>query len=113
MIDPEPEFSLSTEARDDAVVITIGGPFDLSAVGAVENAVDVVLQSRLDCVVFDLRAVSFMDMAGLGTVLRANERARALSKELRVVPPEGLARRVFTLTRVGDHLQIVKSVAGY
>lgn len=101
-------FTIDAEARDDALVIRITGPFDLAAVADVENRVDVALDSRLPSIVFDLRRVTFLDMAALGSILRANARARTASKAVRVVPPCGLAKRVFTLTRVGDHLIVVK-----
>jgi anti-anti-sigma factor len=96
------------DARGEAIVIQVSGTFDLAGVGMVENAVDVALDSALRYVEFDLSDVDFLDMAGLGVILRAERNARRLAKEVRVVPPRGLARRVFTLTRVGDHLTLVK-----
>ena len=84
------------------------GEFDLAAVGRVENALDRVFQAPTTRrIVFDLRQLIFMDAAGLGTILRANERARAGAFELVVVRPRGTANRVFTLTRAGLELSMV------
>jgi anti-anti-sigma factor len=84
------------------------GEFDLAAVGRVENALDRVFQAPTTRrIVFDLRRLIFMDAAGLRTILRANERARAVAFELVVVRPRGTANRVFTLTRAGLELSMV------
>ena len=84
------------------------GEFDLAAVGRVENALDRVLQAPTTRrIVFDLRRLQFLDAAGLRTILRANERARAEAFELVVVRPRGTANRVFTLTRAGLELSMV------
>jgi anti-anti-sigma factor len=84
------------------------GEFDLAAVGRVESALDRVFQTPTTSrVVFDLRQLIFMDAAGLRTILRANERARAGAFELVVVRPRGTANRVFTLTRAGLELSMV------
>jgi len=84
------------------------GEFDLSGVGRVENALDVVFQAPTTRrVVFDLHRLTFLDAAGLRTILNANERALAGAFELVVVRPRGTASRVFTLTRAGTELSMV------
>jgi anti-anti-sigma factor len=84
------------------------GEFDLAAVGRVENALSRVFRAPvIRRVVFDLRGVVFLDAAGLGTILRANEQSRAGGFELSVVRPRGLANRVFTLTDAGRELSMV------
>ena len=84
------------------------GEFDLAAVGRVENALGRVFEGPATSrVVFDLRRLTFLDSAGLRTILKANERARAGAFELVVVRPRGTANRIFTLTRVGKELRIV------
>jgi anti-anti-sigma factor len=84
------------------------GEFDLAAVARVENALDRVFQAPTTRrIVFDLRRLIFMDAAGLRTILRANDRARAGAFELVVVRPRGTANRVFTLTRAGLELSMV------
>ena len=52
---------------------------------------------------FDLRDLEFLDIAGLRTILRADARGRSESYEVVVVRPRGMANRVFTLTRAGEH----------
>jgi anti-anti-sigma factor len=90
----------------------LSGEFDLAGVGRVEDALDGVFQApRPRQVVLDLRGLTFLDVAGLRTILRANERARAATIRLLVVRPRGLANRVFTLTRAGAELSMVDEPA--
>jgi anti-anti-sigma factor len=90
----------------------LSGEFDLAGVGGVEDALDRVFQPPCPRqVVFDLRELTFLDAAGLRTILRADERARAAAVELLVVRPGGLANRVFTLMRAGAELSVVDEPA--
>jgi hypothetical protein len=58
-------------------------------------------------VVFDLRAVTFIDLAGLRTILRAHD---VDGLDVTVVRPRGLVNRVFTLTRASEGLRMVDDV---
>jgi anti-anti-sigma factor len=58
-------------------------------------------------IVFDLKELDFLDLAGLRTILRAKDRGRELGFDVVVVRPRGLANRVFTLTRAGQELSMV------
>jgi anti-anti-sigma factor len=101
-------FHLAVEDSGATWCLRLMGEFDLAAVGRVENALDRVFQAPTTRrIVFDLRRLIFMDAAGLRTILRANERARAGAFELVVVRPRGTANRVFTLTRAGLELSMV------
>jgi anti-anti-sigma factor len=92
--------------------LRLSGEFDLEGVGRVENALDRVFQAPTTRrIVFDLCRLSFLDAAGLSTILRADQRARAAAVELLVVRPRGPANRVFTLTRAGAALSMVDESA--
>jgi anti-anti-sigma factor len=104
-------FQLTVEESGATSCLRPVGELDLAAVGRVENALDRVFQAPTTRrVVFDLRRLTFLDAAGLRTILRANDRARALAFELVVVRPPGTANRVFTLTRAGEQLNLVDEV---
>jgi anti-anti-sigma factor len=101
-------FHLTIEESGATLRLLPVGEFDLAAVGRVEDALDRVFRAPTTRrVVFDLRRLTFLDGAGLATILRANERARAGACELVVVRPLGTANRVFTLTRAGHELNLV------
>jgi anti-anti-sigma factor len=99
-------FSLSMEREGTAVCLTLAGEFDAAAVARVERALAVAHERPLKRIVFDLSALSFLDLAGLRTILRAHRRAQAEGFGVTVVRPRGLANRVFTLTRAGDVLSM-------
>jgi anti-anti-sigma factor len=101
-------FQLAVEEQGRTLFLRPSGEFDLAAVGRVENALGSVFEGAATSrVVFDLRRLTFLDSAGLRTILKTNERARAGAFELVVVRPRGTANRIFTLTRVGEELRMV------
>jgi anti-sigma B factor antagonist len=104
---PQPALDVSLRHVEDTSQVGLLGEFDLAGVGAVENALDRAFQAPTKRVVFDLRRLTFLDAAGLRTILRANQRALAAARDLVVVRPRGTANRVFTLTRAGKQLRIV------
>ena len=104
------EFRLRIERRATTLLLRIAGEFDWSAVGHVEAALADAERVVTRHVVFDLRNVTFLDMAGLTALIRAHERSRAASFDVCVVPPSGRARRVFTLTRAGSILTMADGV---
>ena len=104
-------FQLTIEEAGATSCLRPTGEFDLAAVGQVESALDRVVHApAIRRVVFDLRRLTFLDSAGLQTILRANDRARAGAFEMVVVRPLGTANRVFTLTRVGQELNMVNEL---
>ena len=89
-------FQLAVEDRESTLYLRLMGEFDLAAVGRVESALGHVFEAfATGRVVFDLRRLTFMDTAGLGAILRANEGARGGAFELVVVRPGG--RRTVSL----------------
>ena len=100
-------FCLRVEELGNTVQLHLTGEFDLAGVGRVEAALERVSGEHTRHVVFDLTDLSFLDSAGLHTILRANERARSAGFDVVVVRPRGLANRVFTLTRAGQQLKLV------
>ena len=105
---PTGHFHLSVEELGATLHVRPMGEFDLAAVGRVENALNRAFRGPpTRRVVFDLRRLTFLDVAGLGTILRADQRARAGAVELVVVRPRGTANRIFTLTRAGEELPVV------
>jgi anti-anti-sigma factor len=103
---------LNVEEDGATLHIRLAGEFDLAGVGPVENALDRLARAPAPTrVVFDLRALTFLDMAGLHTIIRAHARGLAEAFEVVVVRPRGLANRVFTLTRAGRQLGVINELA--
>src|SRR5215211_2398973 len=86
----------------------LSGDFDRGGVGRVEKALGRLAQTPVPRrVVIDIQRLSFLDSAGLRTILRADERGRAEGFGVDVVRPRGAAARVFTLTRAGQKLSMI------
>jgi anti-anti-sigma factor len=99
---------LAVEQSDGISRLRLTGDFDVDGVGAVENALHRVFQAPPPRrVVFDLRGLAFLDMAGLLTFLRADARGRAEAIEVLFVRPRGTVNRIFTLTRAGGRLSLI------
>ena len=100
-------FRLALERQEATLVVRLGGDFDLASIDRIEAAL-LARGPATRHMVIDLRAVTFIDMAGMLTLIRTNECSHAESFDLRIVPPAGLARRVFTLTRAREQLPLVE-----
>jgi anti-anti-sigma factor len=99
-------FQLTVEEDATTLRLRLAGEFDLTTIGRVELALDTI-RALTEHVVFDLRDVSFLDMAGVMTLLRANQRSQHEPFDVQVVAPTGLARRVFTHTSAGSELTML------
>ena len=98
---------LAIEREGATLYVRLLGEFDRACVRRVEAVLDRISATFTRRVVFDLRALSFLDLAGLKTILRANERARTEPFDVVVVRPRGSLNRIFTLTRAGERLTMV------
>jgi anti-anti-sigma factor len=100
--------TLAVEESDSTLSLRLVGNFDRAGVGAVENALHRVRHAPPPRrVVFDLRGLAFLDLAGLRTILRTDARGRAQAFEVLLIRPRGTASRIFTLTRAGERLSII------
>jgi anti-sigma B factor antagonist/stage II sporulation protein AA (anti-sigma F factor antagonist) len=90
----------------------VTGEFDLCGVDSVERALERAVDDRTDDVVLDLRGVSFLDVSGLRTIVKADERGHTESFAVHVVRPLGPAARIFSLTEQGRALAMLDEVPG-
>ena len=105
---PEGHLQLSLEESGERSHLRLVGEFDRAAVGRVERVLEQIFRAPpTEQVVIDLRLLTFLDTAGLLTLLRTHDRARACDFNLVVTRPRGMANRVFTLTRAGETLRMV------
>jgi anti-anti-sigma factor len=102
------DFACRVEREASTLTVRVTGEFDLVGVGPVEAALD-PLPAGVDRVVMDLSGLSFLDASGLGTVIRAADRADAGEFELLVVRPRGAVNRVFKITRTDRRLTMLDS----
>jgi len=91
--------------------LQMAGDLDMATSRQVTTALDQLDADRTTLLVFDLREVTFLDLTGLRTILRANDHCKSHDILVTVVKPRGLASRVFTLSDLHRDLDLVDSPA--
>jgi anti-anti-sigma factor len=99
---------VAVEESDSTLRLRLVGDFDRAGVGPVEQALDRLCQAPAPRrVIFDLRGLAFLGLAGLRTILRTDAQGQAEAFEVVLIRPRGTANRIFTLTRAGERLSII------
>jgi anti-sigma B factor antagonist len=106
---------VETEDRDGLVRVALKGELDLSTVGRVQDELTRVEAGSPSVLVLDLSKLTFLDSTGLRCLVTADQRARDQNRRLVIVRGPEAVQRVFTITRLEDHLEMVddaESVTG-
>jgi anti-sigma B factor antagonist len=105
-VSPAPHFHPSTLRL--AVVdvppeclVAVAGELDLASAPALGDTLR-RLDPGCEMVTLDLRALTFMDVAGLRAVVDARNMARETGRRLQTLPPRGEGARVLELTGTRD-----------
>lgn len=93
----------------DTVRLALVGEFDLSNAAQVEDALKQIELDRPPLLVLDLRELTFMDSTGLRVMVAADARARDDSRRLAIVQGPESVHRVFRITGLDDHLEMVET----
>ena len=101
--------SYESHRSDEMVRLALAGEFDLSNAAQLEDALKEIERERPPLLVLDLRELTFMDSTGLRVMVSADARARDDSRRLVVVQGPESVHRVFRITGLDDHLEIVES----
>jgi anti-sigma B factor antagonist len=86
------------------VVVRASGELDAFAVTELEAAFAELGGERR--IVADLERVSFMDSTALGVLVRRVRELREANADVRVVLPQGTARRIFEITALDGALPV-------
>ena len=103
-------FSLEVQRAGTTLCLRLAGEFDWAVVGHVEGALEKARGIPTEHIVFDLTALEFLDLAGLGTILEASERATGERSTVTVVRPRGRAKLIFILTGAEEKLAMVDHI---
>jgi anti-anti-sigma factor len=98
---------LRTEQDQGAPRLVVSGELDLASAEELDTNLRQLESSQPDVLVLDLRELEFMDSTGLRTVIAADARARDRGARLVVVRAPEEVDRVFRLTRMDQHLELV------
>jgi len=95
--------SLSTTRDADTITVSVAGDVDLSTVADLDHAVLAAVADATDVVV-DLAAVTFIDSAGINTLLKSRRLADERGRRFRIANATGVVHDVLDLTGVLGHL---------
>lgn len=102
-------FTAHTQRRSDGTLISLGGELDYFEVPALERALAEAVSAGDVGSVVDLSGLTFIDCAGVRSLLTAQENASRGGHLLTFVHPAGIVQKVFALT---GHGAIVEPTAG-
>jgi len=106
------DLSLGADLRGSTLWISLSGEVDLSNSAAVDDRIRASIDPAVERVALDLSKVTFMDSSGLRVVLMLADRLRERRRDLiLVVPPDGLVRRVLTISGAEAVMPIVATAA--
>ena len=94
---------------DGMIRLALSGELDLSSASQVEDVLKEIEESSPPLLVLDLRDLTFMDSTGLRVMVAADARARDGSRRLAIVQGPEPVHRVFRITGLDDHLDIVET----
>jgi anti-anti-sigma factor len=100
---------ITVENEDGAVVVTAKGEVDAFVADDLTAAFEQAVEDRR--IVADFTAVSFLDSTALGLLVRVVREVDDSGGDIRVVLPEGTARRIFELTTLDRVLPVAPSRA--
>jgi anti-anti-sigma factor len=100
-------FELRIEHDQGAPRLVVSGELDLASADELESKLNQVESSKPPLLVLDLRELEFMDSTGLRAVIGADARARERGARLVIVRAPEEVDRVFRLTRMDEHLEVV------
>ena len=96
--------TVSSRQSDGTVTIELRGELDLHGSGQVADAVRQALACRPGAINVDTAKLSFIDSAGLQTLLIASSEADAAGIRLRIVERSPAVDRILTMTDAGAAL---------
>ena len=101
------DFRFETSQRGDEYVVRLFGDFDITGFKQVDEELARIQADGRPTVTLDLRGLTFIDSSGIRAILRADARARALGRRLRLIAGPVRVHKVFQITRLDDRLEFV------
>jgi anti-sigma B factor antagonist len=101
--------SISLEKESHAVIVVASGELDAFVE---DDLVGIFRETgREGRIVVDLAGVSFLDSTALGILVRTVREVGGRGGEIRIVLPDGTARRIFEITTLDQVLPVADSRA--
>jgi anti-sigma B factor antagonist len=109
---PEPaRLSVVLHDLPEAAVVAVGGELDLLTAPQLTSELEPILTEAVDRpIVIDLTGTTFMDSAGIHTLVNISNRA---TRHFAVICPPGTVRRTIELVGLAEPLCVVDSLDEY
>ncbi len=96
---------LEAREEDGVLVLRLSGELDVTNAKQVRSAVDAVLSSETERLIFELEGLQFMDSSGIAMLVSVAHKVR----EVQVRNPSIIVRRLIELTGLADALHVTPS----
>ena len=90
------------DGRSQTKTLVLEGRLDNDSVGALDEALDTVLASAVQDVVFDLTALEYITSAGLRSIFRAQKAMNAKSGKALLLNPTPQVKKVLDIVKVPE-----------
>ncbi len=94
------------DLRKDLVLVSLDGAVDAASAGELKAALEPLIGRQSLIVVLDMAELSFIDSAGLGTLIGAQRRLRELDSELRLTRVPSHVQKILKITALDQALPI-------
>lgn len=100
---------VDARSSGDVVQLRIAGEFDLVVEPRLRAAAHAALDAGCRLVLLDLAEVSFMDCAGVATLIGCCDLVREAGADLRIIEASAAVTAVLTLTGAADRVPLTHS----
>ena len=94
----------------DAVLVTLEGELAFGQALTIDEALRKLEERGSATIVLDLRELSFIDSAGVSTLLAARRRAARAGRRIVIVQGPPAVRRLFAIAGLADAFEIVDDI---
>lgn len=108
---PPNRFEIRVQPGREAVSVRPIGELDLPGSRGLRTAIDELIEAGFEDVVIDLRALTFIDCAGVRVLLTQHAAAVRDGRRLSLIHGRACIRRVFALTDTLDMLPFARQQA--
>jgi anti-sigma B factor antagonist len=95
------------ETSEGSAVVRLAGELDLATATQAQTALEDAMRSSAS-VILDLSGLEFMDSSGLRVIIATDRSAKESGKRLRIVKGPETVQRVFELTGLEDHFEMIE-----
>ena len=99
-------FTAEVTDADDATIVSLAGEIDISSAGALREVLVLPEVLQAPWVRLDLTKVEFLDSPGIGMIVSACKRVRALGGAFSVTCGEGKVRHILEVAGLLEYLHV-------